>query len=70
MEHNGHSFSILLGFHSTWQTLMSAACRTSARMANAPTQKDLTPVNATVAMPSPGEANVKVTRSHTNAIKL
>lgn len=57
-------FSVLLGFHSNWQTLMSAACPTSARMANASTQKDLTPVNATAATPSLGEANAKVTRTH------
>ena len=41
---------------------MNAACPTSARMANASTQKDLTPVNATMALPSLGEAYVKVTR--------
>lgn len=57
-------FFILLGFHSNWQTLMSAACPASARMANASTQKDLTPVNATVATPSLGEAYAKVTRMH------
>ncbi len=57
-------FSVLLGFHSNWQTLMSAACPASARMANASTQKDLTPVNATMATPSLGEASVKVTCMH------
>lgn len=43
---------------------MSAACPASARTANASTQKDLTPVNATVATPSLGEAYAKVTRMH------
>lgn len=57
-------FSVLLGFHSNWQTLMSAACPTSARMVNASTQKDLTPVNATVATPSLGETYAKVTCMH------
>lgn len=40
---------------------MSAACPTNARMANASTQRDLTPVNATLATPSLGEACAKVT---------
>lgn len=44
---------------------MSAACPTSARMANASTQRDLTPANATAAMPSLGEAYAKVTCMHT-----
>lgn len=41
---------------------MNAACPTSARMANASTQRDRTPVNATADLPSPGEAYAKVTR--------
>lgn len=43
---------------------MNAACPTSARMANASTQRDLTPVNAIVDLPSPGEAYAKVTCMH------
>lgn len=57
-------FSVLLGFHSNWQTLTSAACPTSARTATASTRRDLTPVNATTASPSPGEASAKVTCMH------
>lgn len=54
-------FSLLLGFHTNWQTLMNAACPASARTANVSTQKDPTPVNATPALPGLGEAYAKVT---------
>lgn len=39
---------------------MSVTWPTSARMGTVSTQKDLTPVNARVATPSPGKGSVKV----------
>lgn len=59
-----NSLWTLSWFLFNWQTLMSAACPTSAKMANASTRKDLTPVNATVATPSLGEASAKVNCMH------